>query len=142
MSTQIINPQTCLSHTWHIPDNWYGSNKRVILEKAKGVSFDSAKEAKQYKPLLVRYIKAKYETATEIKNSTVKYGKAFELTTYIHTIGPSYSCTNILITVEELEAFITQQESSEEWIEKNREKEEKRKWRQHVRERKARGIKY
>ena len=85
----------------------------------------NSKEAKEYKSKLVRYIKSKYPKA-EVKAKEMVFGRYDSFTTYIHTIGPCYHCSNINITVDDLEGFIVAQESSYSWQQKQRELEWKR----------------
>lgn len=133
-----VQPTTrTLSFTWHVADNWYGQNYRVVLLKEDSpIDFATASEAKQYRSKLARYIKAKHPEAKATTKRMVVKNYA-ELPTYIHSIGPSYSCSNIHITVEQLEAFITEQESSYEWRDKQRLNSVKREHRQFRKEMKA-----
>ena len=118
-----IQPTTkVLTYTWHVDNGWYGDNYRVVLLKEDSpMCFESAKEAKQYKSKLVRFIKAKHSSAKNVAGKKLVFGNYAEFATYIYCgMGPSYSCANYHVTVEELEAFITNQESSWEFQQKQR----------------------
>jgi hypothetical protein len=132
-----IQPTTkVLAFTWHEADSWYGKNYRVVLLKEDSpIDFDSAKEAKQYRSKLARYINSKYQSANATGKRMV-FKNYDEFPTYIHCTGPSYYCSNYHITVAELEAFITAQEDTYEFRQKQRELEWKRENRQRAKERK------
>lgn len=134
-----IQPTTkVLAYTWHVPNGWYGDNYRVVLLKEDSpMCFESAKEAKQYKSKLVRFIKAKHSSAKNVTGKKLVFGNYAEFATYTYcSMGPSYSCANYHVTVEELEAFIAREENSYEFQQKQRELEWKRRNRKEAKERK------
>ena len=136
-----IQPTTkVLAFTWHVSDNWYGQNYRVVLLKEDSpICFENAKEAKQYRSKLTRYIKAKYRDAKNVSGKRMVFKNYAEFPTYTYcSMGPSYSCNNIHVTVEELETFIAAQENTHEFRQKQRELEYKRENRARIKERKAR----
>ena len=135
-----IQPTTkVLTYTWHVDNGWYGDNYRVVLLKEDSpMCFESAKEAKQHKSKLVRFIKAKHSSAKNVAGKKLVFGNYAEFATYIYCgMGPSYSCTNYHVTVEELEAFIAAQENTYEFRQKQSELEWKRRNRKDAKERKA-----
>lgn len=135
-----IQPTTkVLTFTWHVENGWYGDNYRVVLLKEDSpMCFENAKEAKQYRSKLVRYIKANHSKATDVTGKRMVFGNYAEFETYHYcSMGPSYSCTNIHITVEELEAFIARVEDTWEFRTKQRDLECKRRNRKDAKERKA-----
>ena len=125
MDQKNFSPETkVLVIEWYVSDNWYGSNKRVILTLTKETGFKTSSESRPYVSLLKKYVN---------ENFGVKRTPVFKTIdacpTYIYCgAGPSYSCTNIFVTVEDLEKFKDQYEKSEEFMEKKR-KSEFRKWR-------------
>jgi hypothetical protein len=123
MSKEALNPETkVLAATWYTPDNWYGSNDRVILLPEEGQGFSTAKEAKQYRGLLATYIKQKFGKKLKAEPTTID-----KCPTYIYCgAGPSYSCTNHFITVAGLEAFKAQYENSSEYRERQQKAEYRR----------------
>ena len=105
-----------LTIEWHVKDNWYGQNYRMVLSKSETEEFKNAKEAKQYRSLLVKYIKDRRNVKLPV--SRAKFGKLSSFPTYIHSIGPSYSCTNMNITVAELNEWKEGYEETPEYREK------------------------
>jgi len=114
-----------LAITWHVKDNWYGKNYRLILNKDENTGFSSLKEAKSYKSLLALYVKNKYNQ--KVTGKYAKFDQHDNFPTYIHSIGPSYWCDNYYISIAQLEAFKQQYQTSSEFREKQR-KAENRKW--------------
>jgi len=106
-----------LALEWHVKDNWYGQNYRMILSKSENEEFKNAKEVKPYRSLLAKYVNEKYKQKVTAKYST--FGKLLSFETYRYCgFGPSYSCHNYFITVAELEALKTQIESTYEYKQK------------------------
>ena len=103
-----------LALEWHVKDNWYGQNYRMILSKPENEEFKNAKETKSYRSLLAKYVNEKYKQKVTAKHST--FGKLLSFETYRYCgAGPSYSCHNYFITVAELEAWKTSIESTQEY---------------------------
>jgi len=106
-----------LAIEWHVKDNWYGQNYRMVLSKSETEEFKNAKEAKPYRSLLAKFINDKYRQKVTAKYST--FGKLLSFKTYIYCgAGPSYSCHNYNITVAELEAWKLAIESTHEYRQK------------------------
>jgi hypothetical protein len=123
MSKETLTPETkVLAITWYIPDNWYGTRKRVILSADETTGFATAKEAKAFNSQLRTYVKQKYGISQKPEFKTVS-----ECPDYIYCgAGPSYSCTNIFITPADLEAFRVQYERTEEFRERQQKAEYRR----------------
>ncbi len=103
-----------LAIEWHVKDNWYGQNYRMILSKSENEEFKNAKEAKPYRSLLAKFVNDKNKTKLNAKRT--EFGKLLSFETYRYCgAGPSYSCRNSFITVSELEAWKTQIESTQEY---------------------------
>ena len=109
-----------LAIEWHVKDNWYGQNYRMVLSKSENEEFKNAKEAKPYRSLLAKFVNAKRNQKLNAKRTT--FGKLLSFKTYMYCgAGPSYSCTNSYVTVAELEAWKNTYESSQDYKDKQRE---------------------
>lgn len=109
--TDTTLPQTekVLSIQWHIPDNWYGSNRRVVLHQEGG--FKTKGEAKKLAKRLKRYAKEVYGFNCK---KEVTFSKFWECETYIYCgNGPSWACTNYFVTPQMLEDAYTEIEKKE-----------------------------
>ena len=125
-----------LSYEWYVPDNWYGKNYRVILTPDIN-GFNNAKETKQYKSWLSRYIKDKCQVTNKGITKEMSFGPLSNKPTYIYCgAGPSYSCSNRIISVNYLTEYIERIESTPEWQEKQRMNEYKAENRKMLKERK------
>jgi hypothetical protein len=112
--TNATQDKNVLAIEWHVKDNWYGQNYRMVLSKSETEEFKNAKEAKPYRSLLAKYINDKHRLKLTAKRAT--FGKLLSFQTYIYcSMGPSYSCSNSYITVAELEAWKVSIESTEEY---------------------------
>lgn len=103
---KLINTALTLSINWYVPDNWYGSNCRLILVPDNNLTgFETEKDAKKLAGKLAKYVTKTYLKKLK-KSATAKDAKIeiFEnLPTYkYYSLGPSWSCTNIFITVSQL----------------------------------------
>lgn len=124
MTTENQN-HNVLSLEWHVQDNWYGQNYRMVLLKSDIEGFKNAREAKRFRALLVQYTNVKKTIKLNAKR--VCFGLYADLKTYHYcSMGPSWSCTNIEITVDELLAWQQQYQSTQEFRDKQR-KNERRK---------------
>ena len=103
----IAETALTVSIEWYVPDDWYGSRYRVVLVPDETLSFADVSDAKKYAAKLSKWVNNKY-----IKNNGLKPVKTAdavikpygELPTYIYmSMGPSYSCRNINITISDLE---------------------------------------
>ncbi len=88
-----------LSAQWHTPDNWYGSNDRVLVEaQTKG-------ELNKYKSALKKYVKDTYNAKVTAKEMDFK-NDVNDFVTYMYvSMGPSWSCTNHIITLDDLSIY-------------------------------------
>ncbi len=124
MSEKKFTPETkVLAIEWYIPDGWYGKRRRVVLTSTEDAGFRTASEAKSHAARLKHFAKDKYGVKESPLFKTIE-----GCPTYIYCgAGPSYSCTNIYITIADLDLFQAKYEQSEEFREKQR-KAEFRRW--------------
>lgn len=124
---QVPANENVLTFTWHIPDGWYGSNRRFVLLLNEGEGFKTKSDAMRVRGLFVQWMKDKFGKDRKVTASDVKFGVYSQFPTYIYCgAGPSYSCTNVHITVSELEEWRRKYENTWEYREKQSQKE----WRQ------------
>jgi hypothetical protein len=124
---QVPANANVLTFTWHIPDGWYGSNRRFVLLLNEGEGFKTKSDAMRVRGLFVQWMKDKFGKDRKVTASDVKFGVHSQFPTYIYCgAGPSYSCTNVHITVSELEEWRRKYENTWEYHEKLSQKE----WRQ------------
>jgi hypothetical protein len=45
-----------LAFSWYVPDNWYGTNKRVVLVNEDGSGFKNTSDANRYRGLFMKYV--------------------------------------------------------------------------------------
>jgi hypothetical protein len=108
-----IQPTTrVLTFEWYVSDDWYGERYRVVLLKEdSNIDFETLGEAKKYRSKLAKYINGKYKIILGKERPTVKkmkIGNYGDFPTYKYLgAGPSYSCKNIHVTVEQLEKLIS-----------------------------------
>jgi hypothetical protein len=127
---QVPANANVLTFTWHIPDGWYGSNRRFVLLLNEGEGFKTKGDAMQVRSLFVQWMNNKFGKDRKVKASDIVFGVYSQFPTYIYCgAGPSYSCTNVHITVSELEEWKEKYENTWEYSEKQRQKEW-RQWRQ------------
>jgi hypothetical protein len=127
-----------LTFSWHTPDGWYGRNTRFVLVLSDGSSrhcparnnvegFKTKSDAMRVRGLFLQWMKNKFGKERKVKASDIVFGEYSKFPTYIYCgAGPSYSCTNVHITVSELEEWREKYESTWEYREKQSQKE----WRQ------------
>ena len=102
-----LSPESkTLSITWHVSDNRYGQNYRVVLVPDETLSFASDADAKRFAAKLAKYVThgylkpIKYKAAKGADAEIANYG---DLATYRYcSMGPSWSCQNFIVTVNEL----------------------------------------
>lgn len=111
-----------LQLTWYIPDDWYGTNKRIILIPEEGRGFVNAKEAKPYMSLFRTFVKQKYSQKEKPGMTTFSSCPTYRYC----SAGPSYTCTNVIITIAKLEAFKEEWENSPEYKAKQAQAEYRR----------------
>lgn len=121
-----------LTLEWYIPDGWYGTRKRLVLSLDEENGFKNASEANRQRSLFIKYINDRFkkppvkraddkETREKFKGEEAKAGALGNFPTYIYCgAGPSYSCTNIYVTVSKLQEWLAQWEQSEAGQEKAR----------------------
>jgi len=126
---QVPANANVLTFTWHIPDGWYGSNRRFVLLLNEGEGFKTKSDAMRVRGLFVQWMKNKFGKERKVKASDIVFGEYSKFPTYIYCgAGPSYSCTNVHITVSELEAWRQKYENTWEYHEKL----SQRAWRQRM----------
>jgi len=92
---------------WHIRDEWYGTNKRYILDYA----FTTKKAAKVFEKALKQYVYEGHITSyNSLKKSSFKTicdtRDSESLKTYKYSsLGPGWSCDERVVSVEEIEEF-------------------------------------
>jgi len=103
----IAETALTVSIEWYVPDNWYGSRYRVVLVPDETLSFANISDAKKYAAKLSKWVNNKYiknNGLKPVKTADVEIKSYRDLPTYIYmSMGPSYSCRNINITISELE---------------------------------------
>jgi hypothetical protein len=132
-----------LTFTYHTPDGWYGRNTRFVLllndgnvhknrhcpASSDAEGFKTKGDAMRVKGLFVQWMKNKFGKEPKVKASDIVFGVYSQFPTYIYCgAGPSYSCTNVHVTVTELEAWRQKYESTWEYHEKLSQKA----WRQRM----------
>jgi hypothetical protein len=94
-----------LALKYHVDDNWYGQNYRVVLSPDGIVGFNTITEAKKYRGAFVKYFNKNQGKTNKIKMKVadVKIGELGTFPTYIYcSAGPSYSCTNLYRTLNDI----------------------------------------
>lgn len=88
----------------HIEDGWYGQNARYYYAGPEGTGFKNKTEARKSIGKLKKYVKSKIKHNTRSSlNGPGGVGILDEMKTYIYGgIGPSWACTNIKVTIEDL----------------------------------------
>jgi hypothetical protein len=84
---------------WYVKDNWYGKSYRVIL---MDTGFKKKTEFNQYKSLLTKYVKKKYNQKLTASHISVGKLDAFPEYTYVAN-GPSRDITHYEITTDVLD---------------------------------------
>jgi len=116
---QVPANANVLTFTWHIPDGWYGSNRRFVLLLNEGEGFKTKGDAMRMRGLFVQWMKNRFGKERKVKASDIVFGVYSQFPTYIYCgAGPSYSCTNVHVTVSELEEWRRKYENSWEYREK------------------------
>ena len=95
-----------LALEYHVADNWYGKNYRVVLSPDGIVGFSTIAEAKKYRGAFVKYFNKNQGKTNKIKMKAadVNIGKLENFLTYkYYGAGPSYSCTNLYRTINDIE---------------------------------------
>lgn len=99
-----------LAIQWHVRDDWYGKNYRIIFKGFDDNGFRTKTEAKKHLSMLKKFAFFKYG------NSDIEFSKKYNiieideyknLETYrYYSMGPSWSCTNISVDVNEFKEFV------------------------------------
>jgi len=92
-----------LAIRFYFKDGWYGTRKRYIYAGSEN-GFETKKDAKAYVSMLKKFLKNKcfiketgqIEIEEEEKMETYRYCGA----------GPSWSCSNVKVNVEDFHKFI------------------------------------
>lgn len=135
MTMKLEKDAIVLTLEWYIPDDWYGTRKRVVISLDEENGFKNASEANKHRSLFIKFLNDKFTKPSikrndgklhkeKFKGSDTKVGKHGEFPTYIYCgAGPSYSCDNIYYTLAQLEEWLQKWEKSPEAQEKKRAKE-------------------
>jgi hypothetical protein len=107
MDMKLSPDSKTLSITWHVRDDWYGQNYRVVLVPDETLSFASDADAKRFAAKLAKYVTRKYLKPIKHKatvcGADAKIANYGDLATYRYLpMGPSWSCQNFIVTVNEL----------------------------------------
>ena len=124
MTMNLEKNAIVLTLEWYIPDDWYGTNKRLVLSLDGENGFKNASEANRYRSLFIKCINRRFKKLVKrndgtshkekFKSTETKTGSLSSFPTYIYCgAGPSYSCNNILITVSTLQEWLAEWENSE-----------------------------
>lgn len=106
----------------YIKDDWYGTRYRVVLIKDDHTGFENKKESKLYSSMFASYIKYKHKWDATLKQ--LEFNKLGSFITYeYNSFGPSYYCTNIYVTISEIENWYNQYLNSREYKELQEAKE-------------------
>lgn len=99
-----VEKDLILVFEWYVDDGWYGKRYRYALSKEKGIGFSKQSEAKEYKKDFLNFLKYYYNNDMgKITASKFKIGERSSYETYRYcSFGPSYSCTQYDVTVQEL----------------------------------------
>lgn len=95
-----------LALEYHVADDWYGRNYRVVLTLDNIVGFNTVAEAKKYRGAFVKYFNKNQGKTNKIKMKVadVEIGELGTFLTYkYNSFGPSYSCTNLYRTINDIE---------------------------------------
>jgi len=57
--SEILKDENVYQIEYHIPDEWYGSNVRILLTKTGEKGFENEKEAKEFRSTFLKYVKLK-----------------------------------------------------------------------------------
>lgn len=99
--TKILKDQNVLVATWYVDDGWYGKNYRCILSANETAGFKNAKEAKQYKALLARYVTEHFHQKKTAKKISFGIMSSYVQYTY-YSMGPSLYYEHYHSTVQQL----------------------------------------
>jgi hypothetical protein len=96
-----------LTHTYHVADNWYGKNYRMVLSTDAQNGFANITEAKKYRGAFVKYfntnVASKSKGIDKIKVADIVIGTLDSFVTYRYCgAGPSYSVSNFYRTLDNL----------------------------------------
>ncbi len=99
-----------LSGFIHVPDNWYGSNYRIIFRPKEELGFRTKRELIVYRKAFRAYCKNYFRSSSTFAGhekiqfliSKVEHLKEYEYC----SSGPSFSCKHIYITPEDLNGTI------------------------------------
>ena len=93
-----------LAIEFYIENGWYGDRYRFIFSGMDGEGFKTKSEAGKYSSMLKKYLKNRNK---DYVNGQVSAAELEKYKTYIYMgAGPSYSCKNLNVNVEEFSKFI------------------------------------
>jgi len=111
---------------FYVADDWYGERYRFIFEGEDGKGFKTKGEAGKYSSMLKKWCKARDSRYTQ-GNVDAKPFEDFPTYKYMGA-GPSYSCKNIEVPVEEFLSFIEKETAG--MAERKKERDSAAKYRQ------------
>ena len=97
-----------LALQWYVPDNWYGSNKRIALVPSKGEFFANKTQANKYLSALKKYVKENCSLPKGVKPLVLcdsPSSGCFDTYRYC-SMGPSWSCSEYTIEIKDIEKYI------------------------------------
>ena len=100
----------------HLIDNWYGQNFRLVLIPEEDKFFKTKKDAKIHQKDFKNYCKIYFNRMRNNDNPKVSIvyniSEREKLLTYMYCgSGPSYSCSENIITVKRLQEFMEREKS-------------------------------
>jgi hypothetical protein len=101
MENQMEN--LAIAIEWYVNDNWYGQNYRLIFTGYDGEGFITKAKAAKHTSMLKKYAKFKFKESNKGK---IVIDKVKNYVTYIYcSMGPSWSCNNMFVKVEDFKEF-------------------------------------
>ena len=88
---------------WYVNDDWYGKNYRLIFSGYDGEGFTTKPKAAKHTSMLKKYAKSKFK---ESNKGIIVIDQVKNYVTYVYcSMGPSWSCANIFVNVEDFKDF-------------------------------------
>jgi hypothetical protein len=92
-----------LAIKWHVQDNWYGKNYRMILNGFKNKT-EARKQASMFKKFVCKTQELKS------KDISVEIDKLENLETFVYASnGPSWSCSNHEVNYDKFLEFVVEE---------------------------------
>lgn len=124
----------------YIKDNWYGTRYRMVLIKDDHTGFKNKRETKEYWLKFVTFMKVQRNWPAT--NRQLEFDALSKFPTYIYCgAGPSYSCTNMYVTVGALDTWYNNYIQSPAYLEKERERSSKKSHKDFLKKMRNRDIK-